>query len=94
MYSMKTVRMSTGIKSTFYDTESTALVTKMSNRTSVYSVVMLGVVYHKVIDVGCFSHTLDKLREKCNEYHCFQRALKARLAMEEPITVPSKTTPF
>lgn len=54
--------------STDYGISSDMLLAAMRDRASVNNVVIrtLSIVYPKLLDVGCFSHTLDHVGEKLN----------------------------
>lgn len=59
-------RMIISTLSTSYGIESNRLVASMRDRASVNSVAitMLKVLYPSLLDVGCFSHTLDRVGEQ------------------------------
>ena len=61
-----------GVLSTSYGIASDRLLAAMRDRVSVNNVAMrtLQIVYHHVLDIGCFSHTIDHVgkRFKIHKY--------------------------
>lgn len=78
--------------STTLGIESNTLIAAMRDRASINNVAMqtLSLVYPNMLDIGCFSHTLDRVGEKLNTpvleqftklwIALFSRSPKARLA--------------